>query len=191
MDRFSPAKFLVRKKIAHLFGGAFHVFDAASKDLLFYSQLKAFKWKEDIRLFTDESMSSEVLSIKARQALDFSAAYDVIDSQKNEKVGVLKRKGFKSMLKDEWIVMDANDREIGLIKEDNLALALLRRAIGIIPQKYHGEIHGSQVCSFQQNFNPFVMKIVADFSGDSRQAFDRRLGLAAALLLCAVEGKQN
>lgn len=191
MERFSRAKYLVRRKVMHLFGGAYHVFDELGKELLFYSQLKAFKLKGDIRLYTDESMTSEVLSIQGRKLLDFSAAYDVHDSQKNEKVGTLKRKGLKSMFKDEWIILDANEREIGLIKEDNLALAVLRRTIGIVPQKFLGELHGNQVCKFQQNFNPFVMKILADFSEDSRGALDRRLGLAAALLLCAVEGRQE
>lgn len=189
--RFSETKYLVRKKVLHLFGGAFHVFDETGQKVLFYSQMKAFKLKEDIRLFTGEDMTTEVLTIKARNILDFSSAYDVFDSQKQEKVGVLKRKGLKSMFKDEWIVMDANDREIGFIKEDNLALALVRRTIGLVPQSYHGEIHGNNVCKFKQNFNPFVMKIAVDFSEDSRQQLDRRLGIASAILLCAIEGKQE
>jgi hypothetical protein len=189
--RFSETKYLVRKKVLHLFGGAFHVFDSSGQNVLFYSQMKAFKLKEDIRLFTGEDMNTEVLTIKARNILDFSAAYDVFDSQKKEKVGVLKRKGFKSMFKDEWILMDANDREIGALKEDNLAMALLRRTVGIFPQSYHGEIHGNNVCQFKQNFNPFVMKIAVDFSDDARNQMDRRLGIASAILLCAIEGKQE
>jgi uncharacterized protein YxjI len=190
MDRFANDRFLVRKKVLQIFGGSFHIFDTAGQ-LLFYSQMKAFKLKEDIRLYTGEDMGTEVLTIKARQIVDFSAAYDVVDSQKQEKVGVLKRKGFKSVFRDEWIVMDANDREIGLIQEDSMALALLRRVINLIPQTYHGEINGTRVCKFQQNFNPFVMKITVDFSEDKRQLLDRRLGIAAAILLCAIEGKQE
>ena len=56
---------------------------------------KAFKLKEDIRLYTGEDMQTEVLSIQARQVLDFSAAYDVIDSATRMKVGALKRKGMR------------------------------------------------------------------------------------------------
>ena len=73
-------------------------------------------------------------------------------------------------------------------------MALIRRFIpfaNLIPQEYHGDIRGTPVCTFKQNFNPFVMKISLDFSADVNRLLDRRLGLAAAVLLCAIEGKQS
>lgn len=45
--------------------------------------------------------------------------------------------------------------------------------------------------AFRYNFNPFVTKITADFSKDTHGKLDRRLGMAAAILLCLVEGKQD
>ena len=190
-DRFEHTTYLVRRKILKLFGAAFHIYDPQG-NVVFYSKLKAFKLKEDIRIYTGEDMREEVLVIKARKILDISSAYDVVDPTTNEKVGVLKRKGFKSILKDEWIMMDANDQDIGLIKEDSTALALLRRFLtgSLIPQKYYGEIDHNPVCAFKQNFNPFVVKINLDFSPDTNNLLDRRLGIAAAVLLCAIEGKQ-
>jgi hypothetical protein len=47
------------------------------------------------------------------------------------------------------------------------------------------------VLTFQQNFNPFLAKIDLDFSSDVNGLLDRRLGIAAAILLCAIEGKQS
>jgi uncharacterized protein YxjI len=190
-DRFEHSTYLVRRKILKLFGAAFHIYDPQG-NVVFYSKLKAFKLKEDIRIYTGEDMQEEVLVIKARKILDFSSAYDVVDPNTNEKVGVLKRKGLKSILKDEWILMDANDQDIGRIKEDSTALALLRRFLtgSLIPQKYYGDIGGTQVCTFKQNFNPFVTKINLDFSPDTNNLLDRRLGIAAAVLLTAIEGKQ-
>ena len=189
-DRFEHTTYLVRRKILKLFGAAFHIYDPQG-NVAFYSKLKAFKLREDIRIYTGEDMQEEVLVIKARKILDFSSAYDVVDPTTNEKVGVLKRKGFKSILKDEWIIMDANDQDIDLIKEDSTALALLRRFLtSLIPQKYYGEIDHNPVCTFKQNFNPFVVKINLDFSPDTNNLLDRRLGIAAAVLLCAIEGKQ-
>jgi hypothetical protein len=188
---FSQPKYMVRRKILKLLGGAFHVYDPAGA-VVGYSELKAFKLKEDIRLFSGEDKQKEVMRISARKILDFSSAYDVVDSSTNEKVGALKRKGLKSILKDEWIILDANDRELGLIQEDNLVLALLRRfVLNWIPQNYSAKIGESQVGSFKQNLNPFVMKINVDFSKDPNQQLDRRLGMAAAILFCAVEGKEG
>lgn len=191
--RFQHSNYLIRRKVFKLFGGAFHVYDPAGQVVLFAS-MKAFKLKEDIRLYDNEEKHAELLLIQARRVLDFSAEYDVTDSQTGEKVGVLKRKGLKSMVRDEWIVMDRTDQPIGSIKEDSTAMALIRRFIpfaNLIPQEYAGEIRGAPVCSFKQNFNPFVMKISLDFSSDVNRLLDRRLGLAAAVLLCAIEGKQD
>lgn len=191
LKNFTHETYLVRRKIFKLFGAAFHIYDPNGR-VAFYSKQKAFKLKEDIRLFTGEDMREEVLTIQARNIIDFSAAYDVLDPHINEKVGVLKRKGMKSLLKDEWIFMNAEEREIGSIKEDNVALALLRRFLtNLVPQKYYGEVNGIQVCQFKQNFNPFVMKINLDFSMDTQGLLDRRLAIAGAVLLCAIEGKQN
>jgi len=188
---FHHESYLVRRKVFKLFGAAFHIYDPNGR-VAFYSKQKAFKLKEDIRLYTGEDMRTEVLSIQARQIIDFSAAYDVIDPSTNAKVGALKRKGMKSLVKDEWIIMDAEDREIGFIKEDSMVLALIRRFLtNLIPQKYYGELKGEQVCLFKQNFNPFVMKINLDYSMDKKRLLDRRLGIAGAVLLCAIEGKQT
>jgi uncharacterized protein YxjI len=188
---FQHQKYLVRKKILKLAGKDFHIFDPDGQ-VVFFSRMKAFKLKEDIRIYNDESMQSELITIQARRMLDISAAYDVVDAVTGEKVGVLKRKGMKSILQDEWVIMDANDNEIGSIKEDSLLLALIRRFImSLIPQNFSGEINGRQVCLFKQNFNPFVSKIELDFSPDSSGLLDRRLGIAAAILLCAIEGKQD
>jgi len=190
-DRFDYDNYLVRKKIFKLFGSVFHIYDPNGQ-IAFYSKQKAFKLKEDIRLYAGEDMRKELLLIQARQIIDFSAAYDVIDSTSNMKVGALRRKGIKSIFKDEWIIMNAQDREIGFIKEDSVSLALVRRFItNLFPQTYYGEINGEQVCTFQQNFNPFVLKIKLDFSMDKKGVLDRRLAIAAAVLLCAIEGREK
>ena len=188
---FQHTNYLVRRKIFKLFGAAFHIYDSSGK-VAFYSKQKAFKLKEDIRVYTGEDMRTEVLTIIARNIIDFSAVYDVFDPANNIKVGALKRKGMKSVIKDEWIIMDAENREIGLIQEDSMMLALIRRfLVNLIPQKYHGVVNGKQVCLFKQNFNPFVMKVNLDYSMDTKGLLDRRLGIAGAILLCAIEGKQS
>jgi uncharacterized protein YxjI len=191
LNVFQHDHYMVRRKIFKVFGAAFHIYDSNGA-IAFYSSQKAFKLKEDIRVYTNEDMQTEVLTIKARNIIDFSSAYDVFDPIKNEKVGALKRKGMKSILKDEWIILDSKDNELGLIQEDNVALALIRRFLtNWIPQKFQGVINGEKVCVFKQNFNPFVMKVNLDYSMDAKDLLDRRLGIASAILLCAIEGKQS
>ncbi len=190
-DRYGHSQYLVRRKIFQLFGASFHVFDPEGMVVL-YSKQKAFKLREDIRVYASEAMVDELLSIQARQIVDFSAAYDVIDSATGEKVGALRRKGWSSIFRDQWEILDAADAPIGRIQEDSAAMALVRRFLSnLIPQSYNVEIAGQRVARFKQNFNPFVQKLNLDFSLDVDGALDRRLGLAAAVLIVAIEGRQQ
>ena len=190
-DRFNQTQYLVRRKVFKLLGAAFHVYDM-SGNVVLYSKMKAFKLREDIRLFTGEDMKTELLSIRARSAIDFSAAYDVVDAPTGQRIGVLKRKGLKSLIRDEWMVCDAAERERGLIQEDSTALALVRRFLtNLIPQNYHVELAGRPVAIFKQHFNPFIFKMTVDFTLDTGQILDRRFGLACAVLISAIEGRQS
>ena len=191
---FDHDQYVIRKKVIKLLGGAFHIYDR-NGTLLFYSKQKAFKLKEDIRLYTGEDMKQEVLTIKARQVIDFSAGYDVVDTTNGQRVGGLRRRGLKSLLRDTWIVLDENDQEIGIIQEDSTAAAIVRRFIDmaslLFPQKYHLERNGQTLVTYQQNYNPIVKRITIDFGFDSQRQIDRRLGLAAGVLLSAIEGRQG
>ncbi len=190
-ERLSSPTYLVRRKVFTLAGGAFHFYDGEGR-LVLYSKMKAFKLKEDIRLFTGEDMREELLAIHARQVLDISATYDVTDSRTGERVGAIQRKGMRSLLRDEWILRNAADQEIGLVREDSMGLALLRRFLtNLVPQRFDIQAMGQKVATVRQNFNPFVLKLTVDFTPDPTGLLDRRLGLAAVLLLCAVEGRQG
>ena len=117
---------------------------------------------------------------------------DMVDAPTGEHIGALRRKGLRSILKDEWLLLDPNDREIGRIEEESMLMALIRRFItALIPQTYNGFIGDRSAVVFRQNFNPFVMKLTTDFSPDTGNLLDRRLGIAAGVLLCAIEGKQG
>jgi uncharacterized protein YxjI len=162
-------------------------------DLVLFSEQKMFKWREDIRVYSDENKTQEVLSIKARQIMDFSAAYDVVDTVSGEKVGVLRRKGLRSLLRDEWEVLDANETLKGLLFEDSMGLALLRRFLlgNWLPQNYDITFGETRVADIKQEFNLFRYELHLDFSMDTARLLDRRLGLAAGILLAAVEGRQE
>jgi uncharacterized protein YxjI len=185
-------KFLVRQKILKLLGGAFHVYDGDGNVVL-YAKQKAFKLKEDLRFFASEEQKQEILRISARGIIDFGTTYDVYDSQTDELIGSLKRSGLKSMLKDQWVILDKAEAEIGKIHEDSALMAMLRRFVtSLIPQTYHVyNKQGEAIAEFKRNFNPFVNKVHVDFEYGTDEKMDKRLGLAGVLLLVAIEGKQG
>ena len=190
-ERFRHPTYMVRRKVLKIFGGAFYIYDPQG-NLAFFSEMKAFKLKEDIHLYTGEDKKVDLLAIKARQILDISATYDVTDVPTGQKVGALKRKGLKSVLRDEWLILDVNDQQIGTILEDSMAMALIRRLLtNLIPQKYTATVQNQVVATYRQNFNPFVLKITLDFSMDTKNLFDRRLAIASVILLSGIEGRQQ
>jgi uncharacterized protein YxjI len=188
---FQFPNYLLRRQAIAL-TGKFRFYDPAGR-LVMFSEQKMFRLREDIRVYDGEDKAREVLSIKARQIMDFSAAYDVIDTALNQKVGALRRKGLRSILRDEWEVLDANDNVIGMLFEDSVGLALLRRLLlgSLLPQNYDITVREARVADLKQRFNPFRYELDLDFTMDAGHLLDRRLGLAAGILLAAVEGKQS
>jgi len=187
---FQHNHYLLKRQFFKLLGSNFRIFDPNGQ-LVLFSHQKAFKLREDIRIYGDEAKSQELLSIKARQIIDWSAAYDVVDATNGEKVGAFKRKGWTSIVRDKWIVMDKEDRELGFIEEDQMVLALVRRFLtNLVPQNYDLVVNGQKAVDLKQRFNPFVYHMDIDF-GAQQPLIDRRLGIAGGILLAAVEGRQG
>ncbi len=74
-----------------------------------------------------------------------------------------------------------------------MGLALLRRFfLGTwLPQNYDITFGTTRVADLKQNFTLFRYELNLDFSMDVARMLDRRLGIAAGILLAAVEGKQE
>jgi hypothetical protein len=188
---FGFSNYLLKRQVFAL-TGKLRFFDPQGQQVLYVEQ-KMFRLKEDIRVYNDEQKSQEVLLIKARQIVDWDAAYDVIDPASGQKVGVLRRKGWSSMVRDEWEVLDANDQPFAVLIEDNLGRALLRRFLlgSLMPQDYDLLIGETRVADLRQKFNFFGYEMMVDFSMDPTNRLDHRLGIAGAILLAIIEGKQS
>jgi len=188
---FQHERYVLKRQVLAL-TGRFRIYDPMG-NLVMFSEQKMFRLREDIRVYADEARTREVLTVKARQILDFSAAYDVVDSETGQKAGALRRKGLRSILRDEWEVLDAGDNVTGLLFEDSIALALLRRVLlgSLLPQNYDITMGTDRVADVRHRFNLLAYQLDLDFSMDSSKRLDRRLGIAAGILLGAVEGKQR
>ena len=187
----SGTTYHARRKFFALAGQVF-IYDQYN-NLVCYVRQKLLKLKEDITAFTDESQTIPILNIRARKIIDFAAAYDIVDSTTGEKVGAVKRKGMRSIIKDEWIIMDSGDNVIASVREESGLMAILSRIINLVPQKYVIEIvnSGKVVGRINQIFDFFIHKFDIDFSMDHDGLLDRRLGLGATILLLLIERRQH
>lgn len=192
MQAFMHNKYYAKMKFFKLFGGEISIYDESGVQLLLFIKQKAFKLKEDITVYGDKEMSQEIMKIQARSVVDFSAAYDITMADTGAKVGALARKGFKSILRDNWEIFDAEDNVIGKVQEDSMVKATLRRFLSnLIPQSFDIVVNNRTVGVLKQSFNPFVPQFHVDFTYDVEGALDRRLGLGTVILLQIVEGRQE
>ena len=193
-ESFSSSNYVIRKTFFKLFGSSFRIYDEYGR-MVFFSNQKALRFKEDFRLFADDTMQHELLAMKARQILDIGVTFDIFDSRTKQHIGCLRRKGLKSMFRDEWLILDPEEQEIAVIHEESGLLAIFRRVSGwfslLSPQTFIGRIGDNQVFQFRQGINPILKSVSLDYSYDQSGQLDRRLGIAAGVLLCGIEGKQG
>jgi hypothetical protein len=204
LSQFSHLEF--RRKFWKVFGAEISIFDPASETMVGFIKMKAWKLREDIRLYTDKSMQTEVIRIKARQIIDFGATYDVFDSETNQMIGSLQRKGLRSaFVRDYWKVLDATGNVTGAVQETSSTLALARRWLAAISDLFDllfmfvaqtytisDTKSGTSVpaASLVHRRNPFLVRMALDVS-DNQAKMDSRLLIAATALLSIMDAVKN
>jgi uncharacterized protein YxjI len=104
----------------------------AGGNVIAYVKQKMFKFKEDISIFSDETQTKVMYKIKADRWLDFSAAYSFYDENGNE-FGKIVRKGWRSIWKTNYELIDQNDQPQYKITEENAWVKVLDSLFGQIP----------------------------------------------------------
>lgn len=183
--RFQHDHYTVKEKILAI-GRKYRVFDPQGELVAFCKQ-KAFKLREDIRFYAEESMQTELFRLRTAKILDFNANFEVVDADGNV-LGSLRRKGWSSMVQDRWQVHDAAGTHIGDVVEDNIGMALMRRfVLSIIP--YHYKITGTDgqpVGTIDERFQLFGDTY--DLRRLSDQ-IDPRVLIGATVCVDAIEGE--
>ncbi len=161
---------------------------------------RRFKFKEDIRFYVDDSKSQELLRIKARQRFDPRARYDVTAADGSPIGGIQKVFG-KSLLRSTYLLTDAGGNEVATVNERSLPVALFRRVVGFVP--YLGDFadflpipydfifrQGDQVLGHHKRKRfSFRDVYTIDVSGDTNHTLDRRLVLAIAVGMDALQAR--
>lgn len=191
---FNHTRYYARKKFFKIFGGEVRIYDETKNNLLFFVKQKAFRIKEDVRVYSDTSKDHEILSINTKSIFDIAGTYDITETETGNRIGAVRRKALASIARDTWLILDTDGNEVATVQEDSLLKALLRRIwLGsLLPQSFTiTAANGSVVGNLKQTFNPFVPQFWVDFSQDTSGLLDRRLGIAITVMLQIIEGKQQ
>lgn len=199
-----------RRRVFKLAGAEISITDPASQALVGFIKMKAWRLKEDIRIYADAAQTQELFRIKARNIIDFGATYDVIDSATEQPLFAMKRRGLRSaFVRDHWDILDAAGNACGAVQETSGNLAIVRRWIGLVPvvgewielafafveQTYdisygEGGAAPQTIGSIVHRKNPLVVKMGLDMSM-SQGEHDHKVGIAATALLAINDAGKN
>jgi len=209
MDYSNIKQFELRRKFWKFVGAEIYIDDPATGQEVGYIKMKAWKLRDDVRIFSDRSMQRELVQIRARQIIDFGATYDVTNSSNGQPMVSLRRKGLKStFVRDHWDIYDTAGNTIGAVQETSGALAIVRRWIELIPyvnllgiifafiaQTYtitFKQADGTDAVAAQiiHRKNPFVVKMNVDMTNAQIPA-DPLVVLSASAMLSIIDAAKN
>jgi uncharacterized protein YxjI len=165
-----------------------------------FVEQKRFKFKEDIRFYTDETKTTELFRIKARQRFDPRARYDITAAD-GAKIGEIQKVFGKSLIRSTFQLLDANGQEVAVARERNIFVALFRRLVGLVPYvgdyadwlpiAYHFDfLRGDEkLGSHDRKLWKLRDVYTIDMSGDPGHTIDRRLILANAVGMDALQAR--
>lgn len=106
------------------------VTDAAGR-LVMYVKQRAFKLKEDVRVFADREQTRQLYRIAADRVIDWSAQYDITTSD-GRTVGAVKRRGMRSLWRAHYDLLRGGGAALS-IHEANAWMKVLDGLLGEIP----------------------------------------------------------
>ena len=200
-DRFAHDRFFIEQLVRPMIN-LYQVTPLAAGETpaggpIAFVRQKRMAIKEDIRFFANEQETEELFRIKARSIFDIgSARYDVADAQ-GTPIGVLEHVFAKSLLRSTWRVTDADGGEVMIAHERSMPMAIARRIVDFVP--YVGEfvpipynfdllIDGKVIGHMNRKFQ-FRDRYVLDLSGDHDRRLDRRMAIALAIGLDALQNR--
>jgi uncharacterized protein YxjI len=162
-----------------------------------YVRQKKLAIKEDIRFYADENQTQELFRVKARSMLDMGGSrYDIF--VEDERIGMIWHKFRESLLRSTWHIGGPDEQEVALARESSTAVGIARRAIDFVP--YVGEfvpipynfeivINGDVVGNMNRRFLRVRDQYALDLSGDRERKIDRRIAVALAVGLDALQNR--
>lgn len=113
---------------------------------------------------------------------DAGNTFDVMDGATGLRLGAVRHCGFVSMIRDQWQLLDGEDKPLGFIRE-GLLRGVLHRWLFSGPQVFHVTVAGARAGKLSQQWNPVAPALAVDVSGDGTHRLERRFAAAAALIV--------
>jgi hypothetical protein len=172
---------------------------SAGEPVAFFEQ-RRFKLKEELTAWADDTKSQALVRIKARQAFDPSAEYEVFQIDGNLRIGTFRKRFGRSLLRSTWDISSASTGAQHWAQERSLPIAIFRRIAGFLPYvgnfadwlpiPYHFDFYeGEERIGTYTRILGIADRYVLDLSADAERRLDRRVAVALAVCLDALQAR--
>ncbi len=164
---------------------------------LLYVAQKRMKIREEINLFVDEEQKQPALQIKARNVFEFRGRSEVKLAD-GTVIGQLQKVFGKSLFRSTWQLLDADGNTVAMAQEKSVTVAIFRRFGDMIPYvgfisdlvPFHFDIIiGAQKVGEYTRQMSVRDRYVMDLTGDAERRVDRRVAVAFAIALDALQDR--
>ncbi len=145
-----------------------------------------FRLREEFMVYADEAKSRTLLRVKSRQMIAINFSYDITRTETDELLGTVQKRGWKSLIRDRFVIFDPTGTEIGYAEEQGASI--LRRLFPLLTSKHAIFIGGNQVAFIRQRFRFFVKEFDVEMTPG---AIDPVFVLAVALLALMAEARRE
>src|SRR5438874_6359201 len=112
-----------------------------------------FRLRTELILYAQEEMTQPILIIKNRRYAALNMEHDLFDALSGQRLGVVRTRGLRSLFRDSWDILDADERPSGEMIEDGSYF--WRRVLRFIPGRHHIDLGGRRVAVIEQQFHFF------------------------------------
>jgi uncharacterized protein YxjI len=145
------------------------------------------KLREEFTIYADRAQTEPLLHVKVRKLMTLNHCYDVFASQGGARLGSLRKRGVRSLVRDMWDVLDEHEAPVGVLMEEGWSF--VRRMMPLLLAKYRLEIGGDPVARIRQRFRCFVKEFDLELTSSDR--IEPRFAIACCLLALMAESRRE
>ncbi len=182
-------RYKIKQKVFTI-GEKYAITHPETDQVLFFVKRDRMGLKTHLHVFAGaDDKAPKVLHIEDLAIFDTFGHFRVIDTQRNEVVGELKRNWLKSwLILREWAILDPNGNKIGVVRADSIWKSITRRFF--FPWRLSFDILiGEQLVGKHIRKWGLRDHYILDLSMDTNNLLDRRLAIAIAIILDSAESR--
>lgn len=151
LEAFSHASYVLVRPLFS-FVRVYRVY-GPSGELVAFVEQPWFRLRTELVMYADEAQLQPILVLKNRRFAALNMEHDLFDATTGQRLGVIRTRGWRSLWRDTWDILDADERPAGQMLEDGPWF--WRRILRFLPGRHHIELGGREVARIAQRFHFF------------------------------------